>query len=185
MNPDPLLFSPDDAAWQMAVVGFDHQREALGNPDRRAHLERSAGFGKITDRAIDGGAAAKRNPARFQQPPPWCCSVLVHQMDLRLNRGVFDGRGYYPVKVCSYLDTTKGGGRHSARSIPSPSSGPATRPRPPSLDRIGRVVEPRRRGVAAHYELIDQCLVLGGEAIVDRPKVIVPLLLGARACDHG
>jgi hypothetical protein len=183
MNPDPLLFSPDDAAWQMAVVGFDHQREALGNPDRRAHLERSAGFGKITDRAINGGAAAKRNLARFQQPPPWCCSVLVHQLDLRLNTEVFDRGGYYPVKVCSCPDTTKGGG--SPQRCSTPSSGPATRPRPPSLDRIGRVVEPRRRGVAAHHELIDQRLVLRCEAIVDRLQVIVPLLLGARACDHG
>src|SRR5437660_11886010 len=87
MNPDPLLFSPDDAARQMAVVGFDHQREAFRTADGRAHLERGAGFGEIADRAIEGGTAAKRNLARLQQPPPWCCSVLVHHVDLRLNGG--------------------------------------------------------------------------------------------------
>src|SRR5688572_20854847 len=88
MNPDPLLFSPDDATRKMAVVGVDHQREAFGNAERGSHLERGTRFGKIADRAIDGGAAAKRNPARLQQPPPWCCSVLVHHWDLRLNREV-------------------------------------------------------------------------------------------------
>lgn len=88
MNPDPLLFSPDDAAWQMEVIGLDHQREAFGNADGGGHLKCGAGFGKIADRAIEGGAA-KRNFARLQKPPPWCCSVLVHHMDLRLNREVF------------------------------------------------------------------------------------------------
>jgi hypothetical protein len=29
MNPDPLLFSPDDAAWQMEVIGLDHQRSGM------------------------------------------------------------------------------------------------------------------------------------------------------------
>src|SRR5512144_3018845 len=100
-------------------------------------------------------------------------------MDLRLNRGVFDRRGYYPVKVRSNPDATKGGGLPQGRSVRS--SGSAVRPRPPSLDRIGRVVEPRRRGVAAHHELIDQRLVLGREAIVERLQVVVPLFLGARA----
>src|SRR5213080_4228205 len=47
---------------------------------------RRAGFGKIADRAIDGSAAAKRNLARLQKPPPWYFSVLVHHLDLRLSR---------------------------------------------------------------------------------------------------
>ena len=85
MNPDPPLLSPDDAAGHMAVVGFDHQREAFGNPDGGGHLECGAGFGKVADRAVDGGPAAKRNPARLQKPPPWCNSVLVHHLDLRLS----------------------------------------------------------------------------------------------------
>ena len=45
MNPDPLLFSPDDATRQMAVVSFDYQREAFRNADGGAHLELGAGFG--------------------------------------------------------------------------------------------------------------------------------------------
>jgi len=94
MNSDPLLLSPDDATRQMAVVSFDYQREAFRNADGGAHLERGAGFGEIADRAVDGSAAAKRNPAGLQQPPPWCCSVLVHCMDLRLNSGVFDEQSY-------------------------------------------------------------------------------------------
>src|SRR5687768_12108601 len=84
MHPDPPLLSPDDAARHKAVVGFDHQHEAFGNPDGGGHLECGAGFGKVADRAVDGGPAAKRNPARLQKPSPWCYSVLVHHLDLRL-----------------------------------------------------------------------------------------------------
>ena len=65
MNPDPLLFSPDHAARQMALIGLDHQRETVGDADRGAHLERGAGFREIADRAIDC-AAAKGNPALQQ-----------------------------------------------------------------------------------------------------------------------
>src|SRR6185369_5121505 len=72
----------------MAVVGFDHEREAFGNADGRDDFERSAGFGEIAHRAIEGSAAAKRDLAGLQQPSSWCYSVLVHHMDLRLNRGM-------------------------------------------------------------------------------------------------
>jgi hypothetical protein len=97
MNPDPLLFAPHDAARQMPLIGFDHQREAFGNADGRDHLERGAGLRKIANRAIEGGAAAKRNLARLQQPPPWCHSMFVHHLDLHLSTGVFGLLSYYPV----------------------------------------------------------------------------------------
>src|SRR5882672_9868015 len=83
VNPDPFLFSPDDAARQMVVVGFDHQREAVGYADRGCHVERGTRFREIAHRAVDR-AAAKRNPARLQQATPWCRSVLVHQHGLRM-----------------------------------------------------------------------------------------------------
>src|SRR5260370_16829816 len=57
-------------------------------------------------------------------------------------------------------------------------------PRPAALDRIGRVVETRRRGVAADDEAVDQRFVLGGEAIVERAQIVGPVLLGARACGY-
>src|SRR5262245_38374544 len=84
MNPDPLLLPPDDAAWQVAVVGFDDQREAVRNADRRYHLECGASFGKVADRAIDR-AANKRNLACLQKPTPRRNSVLVHQHGPRVN----------------------------------------------------------------------------------------------------
>src|SRR6266403_1478033 len=58
------------------------------------------------------------------------------------------------------------------------------RPRPPSLDRIGRIVEPWRRGMAAGHQPVYQRFVFGGEAIVERAQIIVPLRFGARAGDH-
>ena len=72
MNPDPRLLSPDDAAQQMAVVGFDHQREALRNADRRAHLECGAGFGKIADRAVDAAP-----PPNEILPPSTAAAVVL------------------------------------------------------------------------------------------------------------
>ena len=68
MNPDPLLFSPDHAARQMALIGLDHQRETVGDADRGTHVERGARFREIADRAVDR-AAAKGNPACLQQAP--------------------------------------------------------------------------------------------------------------------
>jgi hypothetical protein len=59
MNPDPLLFSPDDATRQMAVVGFDHQREAFGDADGRTHLERGAGPERL--RTVQSMAAPPPN----------------------------------------------------------------------------------------------------------------------------
>src|SRR5206468_12788169 len=59
-----------------------------------------------------------------------------------------------------------------------------TRPRPPSLDRISRIVEAGRRGMAADDEPVDQRLVFRGEAIVECADVVVPMLFGARAGDH-
>ena len=59
--------------------------------------------------------------------------------------------------------------------------GLARRPRPSSLDRIAGVVEAGRRGMAAGDKAIDQRFVFGGEAIVERLQIIVPLFLGAGA----
>src|SRR5262245_12982453 len=181
MNPDPRLLVPDDAARHMDVIRFDHQREMFGNADRGTHLEGGAGFGEIANGAVDS-AAAKRNPARLQQAPPWCRSVLVHRMDLHLNGKVSHGRGYYPVTEHPGSHTTKGGGCPPDRPITL--SRLAIRPRPPPLDRVGGVVEPRRRGVAADYQAVDERLVFRREAIVERLHVIVPLLLRAGARDH-
>src|SRR5215813_11860846 len=50
-------------------------------------------------------------------------------------------------------------------------------PRPPSLDRIGGVVIARRRGMAGRDHAIDQRLILGGEGVVERADIIVPLRL--------
>src|SRR4030095_11496683 len=94
----------------MAVVGFDHEREVFGNADGRNDLERGAAFGEITHRAIEGGAAAKRDLAGLQQPPSWCYSVLVHHMDLRFNRGVWRVEVTIPLPHIAPLLTQKGGG---------------------------------------------------------------------------
>src|SRR5207244_339443 len=59
----------------------------------------------------------------------------------------------------------------------------ASRPHAPSLDRVGRIVVARCRGMARDDETVDQCLILGREAIVERADVVVPLRLGARAGD--
>src|SRR6185437_7299612 len=53
-----------------------------------------------------------------------------------------------------------------------------------ALERIGGVVVARGRGVARRHQPIDQRLVLGGEAVVERAQVILPVLLGARSADH-
>ena len=59
------------------------------------------------------------------------------------------------------------------------------RPRSAPFDRIGWIVEARRRGMAAHHEAIDQGFVFGGKAIVERADIFVPLLFGARTRKHG
>jgi hypothetical protein len=38
--------------------------------------------------------------------------------------------------------------------------------------------------MAARHQAVDQCFVLGGEAIVQRAQVVIPLLLGAGTSDH-
>ena len=45
MNADPLLFSPDDAAGKVTVIGFHQKYEALGNADRGNHVEGRAAAG--------------------------------------------------------------------------------------------------------------------------------------------
>ena len=109
MNPDPRLLPPDDAAWHVDMVDLDHQREVFGNADGGADLERGAGLGKVTHRAIDC-SAAERHLASLQQPAPWCCSVLVHRMDLRDERVRIRHGRYYPVTANSGCYTTKGDG---------------------------------------------------------------------------
>src|SRR5260370_9545652 len=56
-------------------------------------------------------------------------------------------------------------------------------PRPSAFDRIRRIVVARRRGMAAGDQPVDQRFILGGEAIIERAQVIVPLFFGARAGD--
>src|ERR1700738_2855437 len=58
------------------------------------------------------------------------------------------------------------------------------RPRPPPLNRIRRIIDPRRRRMAAGHQPVHQRFVLGGEAIVERADVIVPLFFGAGAGAH-
>src|SRR5262249_58487939 len=43
---------------------------------------------------------------------------------------------------------------------------------------------PRRRRMAGRHEAIDQRFVLGGEAVIERTDVIVPMRFGARTRDH-
>src|SRR5215831_8231563 len=74
------------------------------------------------------------------------------------------------------------------RSISSPFSYCAflrLRARHASFDRIGRVVEARRRWMPWHHEAVNQRLVFGGELMPERAEVVVPLRLGARAGDGG
>src|SRR5258708_32389789 len=57
------------------------------------------------------------------------------------------------------------------------------RARQSPLDRIGRIVVAWRRRMARYDQAIDQRLVLGGEAVVERADVIVPLFFGTGTGD--
>src|SRR3984893_3938113 len=58
------------------------------------------------------------------------------------------------------------------------------RPRPSALDWICRIIETRRRRMAACDQAVDQGLVLGRKTIVERAQIVVPLFLGAGTGYH-
>ena len=41
-DADPLFFPPDDVTWRMMSVSLQHQREMIGNAERRGHVQRGS-----------------------------------------------------------------------------------------------------------------------------------------------
>src|SRR5262249_51629045 len=73
-----------------------------------------------------------------------------------------------------------------------PSTSPALRWRASSasaaardaaLEGVGGIVVARGRGMAGCHQPVDQCLVLGGELVLERAEIVLPLLERARAGD--
>src|SRR5215831_20384768 len=71
-------------------------------------------------------------------------------------------------------------GRTGRRGRASSASAAA---RDAALDGVGGIVVARGRGMAGCHQPVDQCLVLGGELVLERAEIVLPLLERARAGD--
>ena len=56
-NAHAALSAPHDAAGPAQAIGWDDQREAVGNEQRRNDLKGGAGVGNAANRAVDHTAA--------------------------------------------------------------------------------------------------------------------------------
>ena len=77
-HADAFLFTPDDTAGQ--VIAIRHQSEPSGDSDWTRDLERSAGSGHISNRAIDAAPAEFDGPALQDTMPGRNPLFVAHRL---------------------------------------------------------------------------------------------------------
>jgi hypothetical protein len=76
-DADPSFPAPDDVTRPLQWMGWDDEREAVGNEKRGYHFERGASLGKVAHRAVDR-AAAERDRSGLQDAVARGGSMLIH-----------------------------------------------------------------------------------------------------------